>query len=317
MSEIVNEAKILNVDVYPPDIRDLESNFYITAPTTIKFGIGNVKGIGPANVKKIRAAIAAAEENFKPFREWSWYEFLCLMGPKLSASAVVPLISVGAFKHWKISRKSLLEEYTQFKTLFKTAKAELAWTETNWFAYNNFSLLLDGLAIHLEEGLKDLKKSGTKTETKLKNRISTIESVSYLLKNPASSMEDNPNDIAVSEEFLMGIALTCSRADGKIGEQSNITCKEFLDGRTSPYMIFKVQIDEIHEYKIPAGKGKEENIGKTMAFLKVSDGTCKLENIVIYPDLYEGSEASEDEGVEAFEGYRNILLPGSILGDPM
>jgi len=295
VQELVNEAKLNDIDIYTPDIRYMELNFHITSPTQILFGLANVGGIGEVTANKFINIIKEKEKEFGKFEEWSWYKFLCLIAPEVGRTTLINLISVGAFKHFNKSRRSMIQEILQFKDLFKTAKKEIEWIQIHWHHYQSLIDLLEGLA-------KPKKDGGGASSDK---RRTSIDSVREMLANPKSSMEDDLNEIAVTEEFLLGISITCSRSDGKPGERSNITCKEFLDGMTRPYMVFKVQIDEVKEWVI--NKGNEENIGRTMAFLKISDSSCKLDNVTIFADLYEGNEEEE------IVGCKELLTVGRVL----
>jgi hypothetical protein len=126
--DLVNDAKLFEVNVMGPDIRSLMPDFH-TDGVNVRFGIGNVKGIGDAQTKKIhKAFIEALDVLEKPVEEWEWYDFLVHCSPGISAAAVTSLIQVGAMRHMGMSRKEMV---MQHKTFVELTDKEKEWIQIN------------------------------------------------------------------------------------------------------------------------------------------------------------------------------------------
>jgi len=99
--ELVDECKLLDIEVLTPKLQDLKKHFYMDGEK-IRFGLSDIKGIGESQVDKIRVAIKQAEEYLKkPFSHFSWYDFVLVASDKISVPAITNLISVGAIQYGK------------------------------------------------------------------------------------------------------------------------------------------------------------------------------------------------------------------------
>lgn len=97
--ELINEAKLMDIEVLTPDLRSMKKHFF-TDGKQIQFGLADVKGIGEAQVEKLRSAVLFAEETYgKKLPEFSWYEFLVLVSPNVSSTVAERLIEVGALSY--------------------------------------------------------------------------------------------------------------------------------------------------------------------------------------------------------------------------
>lgn len=283
---LVDDAKTFNIDVYPPDILDLRVHFY-TDGEKINYGISNVKGIGENTARKIVASIKEAEVNFKPLREWTWYDLLTHVADKISKTCMNNLIAVGAFRNI-IDVPMRCEALKQFEALDELKPCELEWAQTHASEYKILSDLLEAAGRPKKIGGGC---SSEKQASKLQSRV-------QLLRNPIIAYRDNPAEIANYETNLLGIAITCSIADAKPGERWTHGCAD-LNGSVLPngILIVKVKVEDVREITIK--KGKAENIGKVMAFVKVSDSTASLEDLSCFNDLWEK--------------VKPILVPGRVL----
>src|SRR5579885_2272175 len=118
ISEIVGEAKLLDVKVNPPRFFDLEPHFY-TDGREIFFGLVDIKGVGEAQLKKLSEAIPDIEAKAgKPIHNVSWLEFLFHVAPRLSQTVVDALIKAGALPY-DIPRARMCEEYRISRELTK------------------------------------------------------------------------------------------------------------------------------------------------------------------------------------------------------
>lgn len=102
-----------------------------------------------------------------------------------------------------------------------------------------------------------------------------------LLKQPIQSLEDTCEWIAVNEEKLLGIALTCHKVDSANLSRVDAKCLELMKGMRGQRTIGV----EIKEIKVHIIKKEGANFGKSMSFVKVSDGTAAMD-VTIFPDLW-------------------------------
>lgn len=265
--ELVNDAKLYDIAIEPPDIRSLTPNFS-TDGEKITFGLTDVKGIGDAQISKL---ISLNNNLTKKIKDLSWFEILTEVTPGISSTVVERLISVGGLRHLNIARQRMLAEYRVWSSL---TEKEQAWVTTQP-ASASYKSLVDAL----KDAAKVKKEGGAAAN---KNRLAIIKSLISTLENPPTSLEDTPDWIAWTEEQLLGIALTCSRLDACDTVAVNCTCKEYLAGRTG-YMVFGVQIEDAREVKTKKGKTP----GQKMAFLSACDNSCALHDICCFPEVWK------------------------------
>jgi DNA polymerase III alpha subunit len=113
-------------------------------------------------------------------------------------------------------------------------------------------------------------------------RESVVQSLARMLESPPSPLVDTPVEIAAHEEELLGISITCGRIDACDVSAVNCTCKEFLAGRQG-VLVLGVEVQQVREVKTKKGKSP----GARMAFLTVSDATCALTDVVVFPDVWK------------------------------
>jgi DNA polymerase III alpha subunit len=266
--QLISDAKLLDVEVLTPDVRNLEAHFS-TDGKLITFGLSDVKGIGEAQINKLKEAVSETEQVLgKVVGKWNWMEFLCHCSHKVSSTVVKNLICVGGFRFISNNRTLLLEQYNKWSNL--TDK------EQEWIRYN---VTMDKDMITTLRLAAPAKKDGGAAANFKRTEI--IRSMANLLENPPSPLEDNPEWIARKEEELLGIAITYSRVDSCDTTESNCTCKEYLAGKTGK-LKFAVDVQEVQELTVRNGTQR----GRKMGRLTVTDGTCSLD-MVSFPDSWE------------------------------
>lgn len=268
---LVNDAKLLGVEVATPDICQMEPQFS-TDGKIINFGITNIKGIGDNSMVKINSVIKDAELTLKkPISMWSWFEFLLFAcGPKqLSTTVVNGLISVGGLRRFDSCRNKMLNEYKRWMELTDGEQLWIIKAATE----GKVSDLISAL-----EAATPTKANGGAAHTERRSEL--MKSMADLLKNPPSPIQDTASWIAFIEEFLLGISITCSKVDSCDTSMINCTCKELLAGRTG-YLLLGVEVNDVREIKTKNGK----QAGSKMAFVAVSDSSCSLD-MVVFPDAW-------------------------------
>lgn len=291
--ELVNDAKLFDIVVGPPDLRNLQAHFS-SDRKQITFGLSDIKGIGESQIEKLKKAVAEVEVQLgKKLWTWTWSEFLLFCSPKLSSNLVTNLIKVGALRWMDVSRTLMLAEFAAWET---TTKTERSWVEK---AERCPDLIATLKALSQPKYQKPKKKKDPEPKGPFggchneKRRQSVLSQVA-LLEKPPTSMKDSPHWIAWVEEELLGTSITCCKIDSCDTSQVNVTCKEFLAGRTG-FLLFGVEIQQVREVKTKKGK----NPGSKMGFLTISDNSCALDDVVCFPDVWKE--------------YSNLLIEGNTV----
>jgi DNA polymerase III alpha subunit len=268
--ELVDDARVFGVDVQPPDLTRPEPHTH-TDRRVVRFGLGDVKGVGGVQVQRVIAAVRAAEEKLgKPLSACGAVEFLLWVAAEVSSTVLKNLVMAGAARWLGADRQRLLAEYDVFSRL---TDKEVEWLRR-----------LPGVGgLTFERALALLaptKKAGGGTATA--GRREAVLSYLALLQNPPTSLGDSPAWLAWAEEQVLGVALTASRVDSCDLSQVNATCKEVVGGRTG-FMLLGVEVKAAREFRTKKGKTP----GRKMAFLTVADATCTLDDLVVFPDEWK------------------------------
>ena len=122
---------------------------------------------------------------------------------------------------------------------------------------------------------------------------------------------DLPSWLARQEEKYLGIAITCAKVDEYDTSRGNCTCKEFLDGFDSRNGIrIAAQVDAVREWKVKNGRSS----GQMMAFITMSDGTCSLDNTVMFvEDWAKYKERIEEGNILLFQRTKDAKRGGLII----
>lgn len=272
MRDLIEDSKLFDMKVLPPNLFMLEPNFVTDREKSIWFGLGDIKGIGDAQIKKLIDATGKAETLLsKKFCEMTWFEALKYVLAELNSAAVEKFIQSGACDNLgKMSRKEMLAEWDAWNRL--TAKEQ------------EFILVKIPRAESLSDALGECGK--TKKEgggAANKNRVEIIQSTKILLDNPPAKMFDDPMWVVWHESNLLGTPLTASVLDDKDADLvANCTCKEIHQGKRGP-LVVAAEIKAFREFKIKNGK----NIGRKMGFLSIGDSTCTIDSVVMWCEAYD------------------------------
>ena len=279
--ELVADAKINDVFIHPPSISSMNQDTKII-DNKVHFGLKNIKSLGKNKIIELRSEVKNAEEFIgKKIKDWTWYEFLVCFSKNVTSTAVKALVSTGMLSHTKLSRQTMLDE---FDTWQKITKKETEWALEN---YQNWEALVDLLT----ELSKPRKDGGGVAN---KNRSEIVNDLVEHLKNPYSSLDDDPEWITRTEENYFGVTLTYSKVESCDTSRSDTTCKEVVNGKEGLVKL-AVTLTDIRKYMAKRGKQK----GRDMGFLAVEDGTGVLDIITVFSD--------------AWEKYKNLLYTGNNI----
>lgn len=121
---LVEDARLRNIRVFPPDARRPEPHFY-TDRRNVFFGLGDVKKVGASKVEALRAGIESAQYALgKPVSTFTWFEFLTRVLFSVSSDVAQNLIAVGSCDWSGLTRSRMQAEYQAWREL---TDGELAW----------------------------------------------------------------------------------------------------------------------------------------------------------------------------------------------
>jgi len=259
--QLIMAAKAEDIEVRGPNINVLKENFS-WQDNAIYFGICNVKNVGKAHLTQLI-------DGFKSLKgERTWPNILVNILPSVNKRAVENLIKTGAFTGLGKTRSAMLHEYHCYLDL---TKKEMQSIKEN---INITDSIADIVQRFLSYGLK---KSGGFISTK--GRLDKVNNILTRINNPGRDLSDNGMVYAKTEEKLLGYSINHSELNAcSEASNANTTCKQVNDGKTDA-SVLAVVIKRLREYKTKNGD--------MMAFLSVEDESGELENIVVFPDIYE------------------------------
>jgi DNA polymerase III alpha subunit len=124
-----------------------------------------------------------------------------------------------------------------------------------------------------------------------------VSNILLRINNPGRVLIDNGMTYAKIEEKLLGYSINHSELNACSDAcHANTTCKQITDGKTDDSIIAAV-IKRVREYKTKNGD--------IMAFLSIEDESGELENIVVFPDIYEQNK-------DIMYEQATVLLSGKI-----
>jgi DNA polymerase III alpha subunit len=135
------------------------------------------------------------------------------------------------------------------------------------------------------EGLKRLKYhvlNDIKQTVHTRRRADLIDGAITALLTPPYTLTDLPSWRAKQERELLGIELTCHELDEYDTSHANCTCREYIKGFQSKYIAIAAQLDYVRKWNVKSGKNK----GAEMAFMRINDGTCCLDNVAVFSDTW-------------------------------
>jgi DNA polymerase-3 subunit alpha len=281
VNELVNNAKIMGIEVLPPNIIHMNEEFKLIGKNPT-YGMTNIKNVGSSVFKKMLAHI---KENNIDLRTCDWDCFLLLVAPFVNKKAFESLILAGVFDCFKISRSKMQHNFNLIKEF---TKREVEWLK-NYKEARPSSTAVECIGEMIEASRVKSKNRPIFRQ----DRIPVIEDLLVTYDNPGYELYDSPSWVSKVEEELLGISLTCNKVDEYDTSRSNCSCKEFIDGFNSQKgIVLAVKIDSVREWTIKKGKAK----GMKMGFVTVSDTSCSLDNVTAFSDEWEKYKKMLHEG---------------------
>ena len=283
MKELIIDAKFSDIEVYPPRLQHLYTNF-IHEGDKIYFGINHIKNVGRKECEKIEELSSQADISV-----YNWMDVLTkiIYKGRLNKRAVIALIAVGAFtgENNTRDREEMLYEFDSWKDL--TAREQEYIVNMNH--YDKDTTLSDCVG----NMINNVKINS--------RRLTTVLDIKQILDKPPHDLKDNIPLIAQNEEKYLSCALTCNKTDGFDMNFSSSLCKDIAKGTITGKVRLAAQINTIRLYKTKKGK----NPGQLMAFLSAEDGSGSLDSITIFPECYDQHKDLLVEG-------NTVLMVGEI-----
>ena len=267
--QLIIAARAEGLEIKGPSISVLEENFTFGKSSgmfpAIHFGICNVKNVGAIHLQQLKTGLSKISSI-------TWSNVLIHVLPNVNKRAVENLISVGAFTGLGKSRTEMIHEFHCFSEFTKKEMESIR----QHLNINN----LTAAEIVKKILAYGVKKNGGFISTQ--SRYAKIEDILMRLQYPGRDLSDNSMTYARIEEKLLGYAINHSELNACSDVcHANATCKELTEGRADNCII-AVVIKTVREHKTKNGD--------VMAFVSAEDDSGELENIIIFPDVYEQSK---------------------------
>jgi len=275
MSALVYDAKLFGIEIVPPRVFMGNKDFAIVDDKHIAFGLSALKGVGKAAVTDISKIV----KNNKTFDDI----ILAVVGEKskISSSVMTALIRGGAFDDQQENR---VEAYARFQLIESLTANEIEVIKKlipHQEGTNDWVRIVRGIADE-QKSLAIKDKYGIKIPNV--RRRATIRTA--LLDFDGRELFDTKAQRIAWEQFYLGISLSGSEADIYTARDK---CVDLVKN-SSPDMSFEIAvcIDLVRE--IITKKGDP------MAFVTARDNTYQMDNIVVFPKVFENSKRLLEEG---------------------
>ena len=298
IQELVNNAKVMDIEVMPPNIKKMNKSFCLIGKSPT-FGITEIKGVGGSVYDKM---IECLEKNSIDLEGCDWETFLIGFGRCIKVDSFEALILSGALDCFNLSRSKMCHDLKMFREL---SKREIPWIENHKKSNPDRSLLGCIRDMVMYNDWSDPKRPIYR-----KDRVEVVESIADATRDAGYELVDSPSWLALQEGKYLGTALTCAKVDEYDISAANCTCKEFLNGFNSTNgIMIAAQIEGIREWKIKRGSAK----GELMAFLTITDSSCTMDSATMFSEEWGRYKSVVKEGeVFLLKGSKD-LKRGSFL----
>lgn len=270
---LIVDGRSFNIEFLPPNVLYSKPEFSIEN-NKIRFGLTNIKNVGNSHIAPLMNI------QWTRYRH-NWTLLLVEQLANINIRATKALISVGAFSDISnLSRTRMLFELDKLKELNDT---ELAFAQ-KLQQKERFPHLWQLFA-----AISPTKKEGGIGHTAEKSKI--LSDMSKMLRNPPSTLDDDPLLNYNIERDYLGIAMNYSLSDVYDGSVATHTCRDIVNGTKGKDVILMVEVEYVKVIKTKKDR--------YMAFVKGGDGTARLSDITVFSDEYDM--------------YGSLLRPNSVI----
>lgn len=272
ISKLGYNAREHNIFISTPDIR-LKNKDFLIRNDRIYFGLGAIKEVGESVLDQVFEVLENVD-----FKDVGWTELLIKYLVRIKKTGVKRMIATGCFDFYKIPRKRMLYEHENYLNLSKK--------EQKWIIDN---LDLNCSLSDIYKKMLDFEPTDKKNKAiSNKNRYNIIKGAKHLLDNPGSPLVDRVEEISNYEKSFLGIAITAHKIDAFNRNRSIYNCSEFEIIR--PFDKTSI-VGEISDFKRHITKNGDE-----MCFVSINDEFARLENLVMFPEVWQKNEGYIDKG---------------------
>jgi DNA polymerase III alpha subunit len=286
IKQLVYEAKLFNIEVVPPTVRQMNKDFAFLPGNKLAFGIAHIKNVGESSMEAINklaeiesedklmdyvitlantkppkkpkkepdeaeAALPFVSEEEKPAAE---PELL-----KVKSNVMEALIKCGALDYLTKNRIRMLARY---KMLSELTPREFRWIVDNGHLSKSSD---DWLSLMMEN---KVIRQPDKRYPKIKEHFDLVK----------KDLGGNAFKLKLGyEKFHLGMTLSGSEVELYNNVKANTTCRDFLKLRDGEVAIASL----IEDVRVIQDKNHNQ-----MAFLNLSDHTYMLDNVVVFASTY-------------------------------
>lgn len=255
IEKLYNEGKRLGIELLPPSIYRLNEDFEITGKRQIAFGLSHIKGIGEANIRRLKK-----DDKYKKYLNNFDNFIIFLDNSRVSSNVVKALILSGAMDDFNKPRKYMYNTYNAYSLLTNREKEMLIKNE-DIIILNEISTLLEGGKVN-KRRVETLK--GKLNDIKIDNSCGDEYQLSRLL---------------LDEKKYLNITLSGSLVDclDSVNKRSTHNILDISTCFKNEKISVGGVIEDIREILT---KKKER-----MAFVSISDSTYKTD-VIIFPRVW-------------------------------
>lgn len=266
IKQLVHEARLFGISIRLPDVREGNEDFSFSDDGDIVFGLSHIKNVGQSVMTGVKRL-----KTIKNEREL-FYRYFCANKDKLNKRAIEALIKSGALDHALDSRIKTLGRFRMMGVLTSREVAHI---------------------FDSDEDLFEMSAEGWR-QSLIDNNIprpldKRLERIDFEWKQIMEDLSGNRYKIGLGfEKFHLGMAISGSEVDLYDNARCDVNCINFLKIRNKSSVCMGVMVEEIRKVK--------DRRGNDMCFLKVSDSTYMLDNVVVFASAYLKSGHLLDEG---------------------
>ena len=325
--KLVQDARLFDLTVLPPDVRRRNVHFEMTEDRkAIAFGLSHVRGVGQSAIEKI---VAGADLD-------TWPRFLAAV-PQFHRNVGEALIRSGACDGYGLSRNRMIRELeivlgttTRDETGKKQELRGMTAREREVFfeRYDGSRSAAEVIAQMVksarhpppkspsamtkpeiikrlvslgsdEEALSGMKKADLVKalrehpdfEDPKSSRLRINEQRQAILLDKAKVLRVEQADThlakSAAEKHYLGVALSCSAVDDADRSTASHTCLDLARSPNGTAVRICAVIDGVRHTRTKRGN----NPGQPMCFLNLSDSTYTVDHAVVFPDVYRRFKA--------------------------
>lgn len=285
--ELVQNARMNNIEIYPPSIVHKNVDFEIVHQSGEKgiiFGLSHIRDVGTKTIEKIKKS----KNTFEDFAQ-----FLSAV-KLLKRNVAQSLIKSGACDSYGLERCFML------KCLYAVMGHSDRDREDTLPQHKK---LTPPELKHFLNKLPDMGMIGAledivEQKVCIKRREPTIKAKVEYIKQGAHRKDSNAQN-SIWEKLLLGLNLTCSAVDDVdktefsdyVRGKSMVDCRQFVNSvRQNTNVAMFVVIDRIANRTTgPMSKTP----GKRYCYLDISDNTGAYDRVVVWPEVFEKCNFSE------------------------